>query len=525
MKRRIELKKIRGRVLENAEAIAPQWELFAIAGGTGVIVVGTAIGTVLRYLFQIAVAKNLGPELFGVFILGFSIFKIAAMAAEFGLPQANLRFLPIYQADHDQAKTKGVVYSSIRIVLFSGLTIGFLTILWSRPVTINLFHNPDVRKSLIPLAVLLPLAAVTTILTSATQGFKIMKYKVLVTDIFEPAARIILVSGLFLAGLRLEGVLASYMAATIMAVLLAWHYLKKAFPPLADRSIIPVDQTAKLLSFAWPIFLFKFFGALLLWTDTLFLGYFKTAEDVGIYSAVQRTVMVGSVMITSVNTIFSPYISQLFHQNQTQRLSGLFKTVAKWTLTTSLPIYIGLIFFARPVLNVFGPKFTSGATPLIILCLGWLVNSCTGSLGVMITMTGRPILNFGSAAGVLLINILLNLILIPRYGVPGAAMATAVSLTLGNLISLVIVRFLLKMHPYRADFLKPLFSGFASTVLLLVLRGYLFRGSSSLVMILELLIFLLAYIIFLVLMRFSEEEKSTFYQLKKMLGDKTSTPA
>lgn len=520
-----ESKKQPSPVLDSPEGLFPPWELPAIAGGTGIIVAGAAVGAALRFLFQITIAKNLGPELFGVFVLGFSVFKIAAMAAEFGLPQANLRFLPIHQADHDQAKTKGVVYSSIRIVLLSGMTFGLLMVLWSRPLALNLFHNPDIRKSLIPLAVILPLAVVTTILTGATQGFKIMKYKVLVTDIFEPAVRIILVAGLFLAGLRLEGVLASYLAATIMAVFLAWHYLKKVFPPLADRLIIPVDQTARLLSFAWPIFLFKFFGVLLLWTDTLFLGYFKTADDVGIYSAVQRTVVVGSVFITSVNTIFSPYISQLFHQNQIKRLNDLFKTVAKWTLTSSLPIYVGLIFFARPVLNVFGPEFTSGTTPLIILCLGWLLHSCTGSLGVMITMTGRPILNFASVAGVLLINILLNLILIPKYGISGAAVATAVSLTLGNLISLVIVWLLLKMHPYRADFLKPLVSGFGSSVVLLFLRGYLFRGSSALVMILELLIFLLAYIIFLVLMRFSEEEKATLSQLKKMLAEKISFPA
>jgi O-antigen/teichoic acid export membrane protein len=506
-----------GQVLDSPERPSPRGELPAIAGGTGIIVMGAAVGALLRYFFQIAIAKNLGPELFGVFVLGFSVFKIAAMAAEFGLPQTILRFIPTFQIDYDQAKIKGIVYSSIRIVVLSGMTFGLLVILTSSPLSVTWFHNADVQKSIIPLAFLLPLAAVTTILTSATQGFKIMKYKVYVTDVVEPAIRIILVLILFTVGLRLEGVLAAYMTATILAVVLAWHYLKKIFPPLANRSIVPVDQTTKLLSFAWPIFLFKFFGVLLLWTDTLFLGYFKTANDVGIYTAVQRTVMVGSVMITSVNTIFSPYISQLFHQNQINRLSGLFKTVAKWTLTTSLPIYVGLIFFARPVLNVFGPEFTSGTTPLIILSLGWLANSCTGSLGVMITMTGRPILNFGSAAGVLLINILLNLILIPRYGVPGAAMATAVSLTLGNLISLAIVRFLLKMHPYRADFLKPLISGFGSTVLLFVLRGYLFRRSSGFVMVMELLIFLLAYIILLVLMRFTEEEKATFSQLKKCL--------
>jgi len=508
------------RVLDNPEGPAPHRELPAIARGTGVIVGGTALGAVLRYLFHIVIAKKLGPELFGVFILGFSIFKIGAMAAEFGLPQAILRFVPMYQADRDQAKTKGIVLSSIRIVLLAGGTLSSLMILFSRTVSIKLFHDADIVKSLIPLALLLPLAAITSILTSATQGFKIMKIKVIVTEIFEPSARIILVLGLFLMGIRFEGVMASYAAAAIMATLLAWQYLKKVFPSIVERSLPPVYETGKLLSFTWPLFLLRFIGVLLLWTDTLLLGYFKSAEDVGIYTAVQRTVMAGSVMMASINTIFSPFISQLFHQHQLRRLNDLFKTVAKWTFTLSFPIYLALIFFAGPILSMFGQEFKNGAPALVILSLGWLVNSCTGSLGVMITMTGRPIINFSYAVGVFIINILLNWILIPRYGIRGAAMATAISLALGNLVSLVTVRFLLKMHPYREDFLKPLFSGLAAAGVLLVLRRWMFQGSSGFALASEFLIFLLAYIIFLVLLRFSQEEKSTFIQLKNMTWKK-----
>jgi len=504
--------------IENEERTGPPFgvpELSSIARGAGLIVFGTAVGALFRYLFQLVIARFLGPGLFGTFFLGFSVFRIAAMAAECGLPNGLVRYVALYHADSDQRRIKGVIFASARIVLVAGLLLSGLLVGFSGLISLKLFHNVGTVNSLVPFALILPVAALTSIFTSAAQGFKIMRVKVIVLEIFEPLTRLLLVLGLWMMGLRLGGVMISYGAATMAGALLSWHLLKRIFPPLTNSSIKPVCETSKLLSFSWPLLSLNFFGILLLWTDTLMLGYFRPAEDVGVYSAVQRTVLVGTVIIISFSTIFAPYISQLHSQHAHRLLKNLFQTITKWILTFSLPIYVAMIFFARPVLSLFGPEFGRGALALGILSGGWLVHASTGPLGVMITMTGRPIINFYCAGGMLFVNIALNLFLIPKYGILGAALATTFSVIAGNLINLVVVHRLLHMVPYRLDFLKPLSAGLMATGILFVLRGTCFRAPSGLLMIAAFLIFLLVYTIFLLLLRLSDEDKATFAHLKK----------
>ncbi|MCZ2845869.1 MAG: flippase, partial [Candidatus Bathyarchaeota archaeon] len=492
-------------------------EIVTIAKGAGIVFIGTTIGSGLRYIFQIIIARNLGAELFGAFFLGFAVFKVTGMIAELGLPNGIVRYVAIFHGARDERRVKGIIASVVTAAIFSGIVVASLVILLSKTIAFNLLHKMELTNVLRFFALAIPFTTLTTMLVFSTQGFKIMKYRVFVREIFEPSLRLIMVIILFIFGWKLYGVIFAYLIPGIFGTLLAFYYLKKIFPQITRGEVLPIYETKKLLDFSWPLLLVQFFGLTILWTDTLMLGFFKTFKDVGIYSAAQRTALLGSIIMISFNSIFAPVISDLYNRRELNKLNNLFKTVAKWIFTFSFPIFLLMIFFAKSILNIFGSEFIPGATCLIILSIGWLIHSSTGSVGQMITMTGRPKLNLMNVTGVLISNIILNLLLIPKYGILGAAIATAISLGLINMITILEGSLILKMYPYRIDFFKPLIAGCVSLVALFFYTKHILQNHINFQLFIGVLIFLVLYSITLVLLGVREEDKIVLEKIKTKL--------
>ena len=296
-------------------------------------------------------------------------------------------------------------------------------------------------------------------LVFSLQGFKLLKYKMAVREIFEPLIRLILVAIVLAAGWKLPAVFLAYLLTSISALFLAFYFVKKVFPRITDRQLLPVYETRKLFAFSWPLLFIFFFGSLLLWTDTVILALFRTSTEVGIYGATQRTALLCSIIITAFNSIFAPIAADLSSRGQRTQLETLFKTVTKWTLLTSSPLCIGFFLFPGEILGIFGVRFTEGRVSLIILSVAWLLHSAMSSAGLLLTMSGRSRLQLVNASLLLLANIVLNFLLIPGLGAKGAALATAISIILFDIVSVIEVAMIAKMIPFRMDFFKVLAAG------------------------------------------------------------------
>src|SRR6185369_5196936 len=126
---------------------------------------------------------------------------------------------------------------------------------------------------------------------------------------------------------------------------------------------------------------------------------------------------------------------------------------------------VGQLLVPEALLGIFGPAYRTGAAALTILAAGQLFNAATGPLGQVINMSGRPYLTLVNNAAVAALNIVLCLILIPRYGLTGAACSTTASLTLVNLVKLAQVRALFGINPFRAETVRAIVAGLAATAL------------------------------------------------------------
>jgi O-antigen/teichoic acid export membrane protein len=162
-----------------------------IAKGAGILFVGGLAGMALRYVFHVLVARELGVSLFGLFSLGLAFFSIADVTAGLGTSRGIVRYVALYQKERDTARIKGTVSMAARLCLTGGLIICFLSLAFSKPLAIRVFHSPQLSGVLYIFALAIPFSCLGTMFISALQGLKIMKYKVYARDFSEAIGRII----------------------------------------------------------------------------------------------------------------------------------------------------------------------------------------------------------------------------------------------------------------------------------------------------------------------------------------------
>jgi O-antigen/teichoic acid export membrane protein len=189
--------------------------------------------------------------------------------------------------------------------------------------------------------------------------------------------------------------------------------------------------------------------------DRLFVGFFRSASETGVYQAASQTSVIFAVILIAFAAIVTPMITPLHQKNQIRLLGELYRISTKWSLYLSLPIFLWLCFYSREILSaVFGASYAWGWPALIILALGQLVNVGTGAVGPLLTMTGHQKRWFILTGTALLINVCLNGYLVPRWGIMGAAFGTAISLSSLFIVGVFQIRKAVGIWPYDGKFVK-----------------------------------------------------------------------
>jgi len=191
--------------------------------------------------------------------------------------------------------------------------------------------------------------------------------------------------------------------------------------------------------------------------------------------------------------------------------------VTKWIFSLSLPLAVLLIFFSHEIMAIFGQEFSDGAAVLAILAVGQILNSVTGPLGVMIDMGGRSKFTLLNSVLHFSLQIGLCILLIPRYGVLGAAVAKTVSIAFLRMIRLIQVHLIFKFHPFQVKFLKPVAASAIALVLLVVLEGFIQWTDPMLFLFLGSMAFIVAYGIILFLFGFDEDDTMLFNRIRSRL--------
>ncbi len=497
--------------------------ILAIAKGGILALIGKIADGGLKYLFDIIIAIFLGSEYGGIYFLSASIILIAQSIAIFGVPMAVIRYTAIFKGKGDESRIKGSIYSSLLLGLLFSSLVTLILFLTSDLLAKNIFHKPDVAFILKYLSLTIPFMSITYILSRATRAFKGMKYEVYIISIVEPFTKISLAFLFLQKGWGIKGVIIAYITSTLIGTLLSIYYARKTFS-YWHKEIVPVFQFKRIINFAFPSLLIGFLSILIIKIDILALGYLSSAKEIGIYNIAVKIAYINNLIFMSFNAIFSPIISELYAKNEHAKLNDLFKVQSRWILTVSLPIGLLLILFANPILNLIGQEFTTGSMCLTILSISMILISFMASVEVMLVYSGRVYLNLLNSFTVCVICLILNFLLIPRFGIIGAAMATGISLTGINLIRLIQVAKFLRLNPLNKKMGKPFFSAMAAFLFTFLLKNMI-SLTGIIWLILYAIIFLSFYATILYISGLEKEDSLIMEQLMRKLRNFNSKNA
>ena len=240
------------------------------------------------------------------------------------------------------------------------------------------------------------------------------------------------------------------MSLNVLGVLIALavsNFFYRSSIPVSVKDVLPRYETRMWVRNALNLVLLSGFYMINAQTDVLMLGSMIGPREAGLYHVASRLAGLVTLVLMAVNAVSSPLISRLYSQGDLKELQQLITKTARVITALSIPSALVLILFGDWFLSLFGPEFSAGEQVLVILVLSQIVNALMGSVGFLLIMTGYE-RDATIAVGVSsLVNVVLNAILIPKYGVEGAAIATAVSIVVWNGLLGVLVWVRLKIVP------------------------------------------------------------------------------
>jgi O-antigen/teichoic acid export membrane protein len=250
------------------------------------------------------------------------------------------------------------------------------------------------------------------------------------------------------------------------------------------------------------------------------LGYFETAEAVGLYSVALSLANFIPIILTSLVFIYVPIVSQLYAKNLFGEIKRTYAVLTKWVFSAALPIFLIMFLFPESVLNIlFSARYMQAGIALQLLALGFFTHSFLGPNGMTLVVMGRTKLVLLNALVRTIMNVFLNLLLIPPLGIAGAAIASAISLTTGNILASIELYLISKTHPFTKNYLKPVLTSIMLAIVIYTLVQNIFTSSSIWMLITFFILFLVVYGLSVLFTRsFDKEDITLLLAIEKRVG-------
>ncbi len=439
----------RARVEEPADR-----DMLRLASQAGVSLAGGFVARGLNFLGYAVLARALNPVDFGLYAVAMAVLQILETAARLGLSNGVLR-LGSKHSDSSSPLLREVLTQSVLIAVGSGLAVGILLFGLAEFVSTALFGKPQLTPFLQGFATALPLLCGLRVVAAATRLSLRTKFSVYAGDVV-PALTHLLLLGLILNVPNVaQAAVVARVVSFAVALVCGLLFLTRLFPGWLAVSGIRAESVSRLLSFSAPTALTSILMGTLVSTDRVFLGIFRDASEAGVYQAAAQIAVVMTFLLAAVNTIFAPLAAGAHQRGETGNLNDTFRVSTRWGLYLSLPLFLAIGAAPETMLStVYGPRFGEAALPLMILMIGQLANVATGCAGSLLNMTGHPRQWLSLSAGAVGANLILNALLVPRWGVVGAAVATAAVAGPLYLAGVFRIRRLAGLWPYDKTYWK-----------------------------------------------------------------------
>lgn len=460
--------------------------------------VAMASGALLGFALTVLVSRWLQPRQAGALFELIAIFTILSNTLELGADTGLTRWISRARAIGGIADIRRTLAVALVPVLLIGV-VGATAVWVMAPVLARVFlqgmHPAAATTDIRIAAVFVPLGALSACVIAGARGFGRMWPYLAVEGVGKPVLRLGLVLAALVAGWGLRGTLVAWTAPVALGLAAAWFILSglikaevysgRALPPVypatpplqrpgrrvarhraaggrrrpgwgggrhrvraSGAAMRSGGLAAEFWRFAAPRGFAGVFEIVVLRLDILLVGALVSSYGAGVYGAVSKLAVAGTFTLQGTRLAIAPELSGLLARREYAQAADLHQSATRWLMLASWPVYIVFAIFPAAVLNIFGPRYTAGAPALVVLCLAMLINLGTGNVTVVLLMGGKSSWNFANTLAAFVVNIGLNLLLLPRIGILGAAIAWAASIAVDNVAAVVEVWWLLGIAPF-----------------------------------------------------------------------------
>lgn len=432
-------------IIEEPKSSSLVSESKIIAKNAGIIAFAQIPAEILTFFNGLIIIQMLGAYNYGLYSAAIGVINVVRPFLTLGLQQSVVRY--ISPNIKNAPLVRGVVRSSLIIVFFVSTITATLLFLYSDWITLQLLNAPIgwILRTFFPIIIYTGLLEISFALFRAFQKVAIIS---ILQKVILPLVTLIINLLLFTFGSGLQGVIWRDVFVQT-AIVISCISLLNRFYPFLNRTPNDYSLVKDVIRFAFPLLVSESIFGLVFRADILLISAFLTPVDVGIYATVLKITAFVQVPLRAIDSIVIPMIAE--KKSNTKSVQDLFNLSCHWASLVTIPIVLGCLLIPNILLGVFGNEFRNGQNILPILALGILGASSFGSVNGILTMYGH--------SRTILLNVVLSFILvfsfefllIPRFGITGAALVQALFRSGWALVLFLEVK---KYHGFNFSYLE-----------------------------------------------------------------------
>lgn len=490
--------------------------VYKIIKGAGIVFISIIVGMIFSFSSKVILVRMLTQSEYGTYSICVALVNIFTMVSLLGLPTAVTRLIAYYKSKERSKVGKIITFSIVAVILASTFFTIFLFLI-SDILSNTVFHNTELSPMLKIFVFTIPISAAIYIFVSFYRGFERVKESAYFQNFATPFIFFISLLLLWFLKVPFMYVAYVYVGSFLLTIIFFIIYIKRHPPPIRLR-MFDKHVGKEIVLFSLPLLFTAVLGMIMNWMGTLTIGFFEEPSSVGLYNAAMPLARLILILSGSAGLLFNPLMSDFYSKKMISEMKRVYQIITKWIFSATLPLFLILFAFSGFVLNfIFGPDYTTSSIVLKILSIGFMLRTLMGLNDLSLIVIGKPrFIMFSTFCGAVA-NIFLNFILIPLYGIVGAAVSSTVSYTLVCTLNSLKLYNETGIYPFTKNYLKPMTIGF----FLVILIDYI----SSIITVnlwiipLILFIFLALYVILLFLTKsFDKEDIVLLLRIEKKAG-------
>ncbi|MGB9377701.1 MAG: polysaccharide biosynthesis C-terminal domain-containing protein [Mycobacteriales bacterium] len=436
-----------------AQPAAPKAEVSQLARGGALNLTGAFVSSAVNILLVVTIARGVSQSQAGRFFAATSVFLLVAMVGKLGANTGLVYFVARLRAlgrpDLIAARLRTALITVLAAATLLGLAVWVLAVPLAQVVVRG--DSTQTVTYLRIMAVFVPAAALADVTLAATRGYRKMRPTVMVDLLARPALQLVLTFAVLALDLPLGWLAVAWAAPYLPETIVALAWLRS----VARRSRRPATSTSEA-GFATSDF-WRFTGPravtavvhlALQRLDIILVASLRGPAQAAIYTAATRFLVVGQLGAQALGTVAQPRLSELLAVRDLAGAKSVYQVATGWVILITWPVYLLAIIFSTQFLALFGSGY-GGATDVIAVLAGaMLFATMCGMVDTVLNMAGRTTWTLANSVFSLVVMVGLDLVLIPRWGILGAAVGWAASIVANNLLPLIQIVASLRLHPF-----------------------------------------------------------------------------